>query len=167
MIADSGNRTEFDTGAVRDIQEGKGRCDLMPLDVVSMAYVRLFGSVGYAGMIFNDIYQFAETGKTSFLYDTLHVFVNVQHIFIDLADMFLAVAQHFEEGAKKYGERNWEKGIPLSRYIDSATRHYLKVLRGDTDEPHDRAFVWNIMCAIWTAEHKPELNEYRNSETRG
>lgn len=30
MIKDSGNRREFDTGALRDIQEGKGRFDLMP-----------------------------------------------------------------------------------------------------------------------------------------
>lgn len=29
-IADSGNRTEFDTGAVRDIHTGKGRYDLLP-----------------------------------------------------------------------------------------------------------------------------------------
>lgn len=37
MIKDSGNRREFETGAVRDIQEGKGRCDLLPLDVVAWA----------------------------------------------------------------------------------------------------------------------------------
>lgn len=30
MIKDSGARREFDTGAVRDIQEGKGRMDLLP-----------------------------------------------------------------------------------------------------------------------------------------
>ena len=30
-IKDSGDRTEFATGAVRDMREGKGRCDLMPL----------------------------------------------------------------------------------------------------------------------------------------
>lgn len=30
MIKDSGNRTEFETGAVRDIQVGKGRMDLLP-----------------------------------------------------------------------------------------------------------------------------------------
>lgn len=29
-ILDSGNRREYDTGAVRDIQEGKGRMDLLP-----------------------------------------------------------------------------------------------------------------------------------------
>ena len=30
MIQDSGNRREFGTGAVRDMAEGKGRCDLLP-----------------------------------------------------------------------------------------------------------------------------------------
>jgi len=33
-IKDSGNRTEFDTGAVRDMHEGKGRYDLIPWDAV-------------------------------------------------------------------------------------------------------------------------------------
>jgi hypothetical protein len=74
--------------------------------------------------------------------------------------MFLEVAKHFEEGAKKYGDDNWRKGIPARVYIDSAVRHYLKFLRGDTDEPHDRAFCWNILCCIWTCKHKPELNDY-------
>lgn len=30
MIKDSGDRTEFSTGAVRDMHEGKGRMDLLP-----------------------------------------------------------------------------------------------------------------------------------------
>ena len=30
MIQDSGDRREFNTGAVRDMAEGKGRCDLLP-----------------------------------------------------------------------------------------------------------------------------------------
>ena len=29
-LHDSGERREFDSGAVRDMQEGKGRCDLLP-----------------------------------------------------------------------------------------------------------------------------------------
>ena len=77
---------------------------------------------------------------------------------------FLEVAKHFEEGAKKYGEDNWQKGIPTHCYIDSAVRHYLKWLRGDNDEPHDRAFVWNILCCIWTCIHKPKLNDYAKEE---
>ncbi len=76
------------------------------------------------------------------------------------SDMFLEVSKHFEDGAKKYAENNWKKGINTKHYIDSGVRHYLKFLRGDKDEPHDRAFVWNILCCIWTCIHKPELNDY-------
>ena len=33
-IKDSGNRRKFESGAVRDIQEGKGRYDLLPWDAI-------------------------------------------------------------------------------------------------------------------------------------
>lgn len=36
MIKDSGDRREYETGAVRDMAAGKGRCDLLPLDVAAM-----------------------------------------------------------------------------------------------------------------------------------
>lgn len=158
MIKDSGTRREFETGAVRDIQEGKGRCDLMPLDVVSRCiYTHKTGD-----KILMAISEFIKENKTGFLYYCLDVFANYQNA--DLTTMFLEVSKHFEEGAKKYGENNWQKGIPTHCYIDSAVRHYLKYLRGDNDEPHDRAFVWNILCCIWTCIHKPELNDYRVDE---
>ncbi len=35
----------------------------------------------------------------------------------------LLLAQHYENGAVKYGDRNWEKGQPLSSYVDSMLRH--------------------------------------------
>ena len=53
-IKDSGERMEFDTGAVRDIQKGKGRCDLMPLDVVA-EYFTLYGN---ANSIIMSIHSF-------------------------------------------------------------------------------------------------------------
>lgn len=34
-IKDSGTRREFETGSVRDCAENKGRCDLLPLDVIA------------------------------------------------------------------------------------------------------------------------------------
>ena len=33
-IKDSGQRQTFETGSVRDVSEGKGRCDLLPLGVM-------------------------------------------------------------------------------------------------------------------------------------
>lgn len=152
-IKDSGNRREFSTGAVRDIQEGKGRCDLLPLDVVAE----------YIGDgVLGNIYRYTEHGERGHLKNCLRSFTaEWRYGKPDAPTMLLEVSKHFEAGAKKYGERNWAKGIPTHCYIDSAVRHYLKWLRGDTDEPHDRAFVWNILCCIWTCKHMPELNDYR------
>lgn len=154
MIKDSGNRREFASGAVRDIQEGKGRADLLPLDVV----VKSIPYNTYDCSILVAIDNFQNTGNIEHLYTALAIF-GERH-FKNRYTMILEVSKHFEEGAKKYGPDNWRKGIPVHCYIDSAVRHYLKFLRGDKDEPHDRAFCWNIMCAIWTCKHKPELNEY-------
>lgn len=60
------------------------------------------------------------------------------------------IAKHFEAGAKKYGDWNWLKGQPLSRYLDSAKRHLTKAARGQRDEPHFIAAAWNILCLIET-----------------
>lgn len=62
-----------------------------------------------------------------------------------------AIARVFEEGAKKYEARNFEKGIPLSRYIDSALRHIYKHLEGYRDEPNMAQAAWNIIAYIHTA----------------
>lgn len=169
-ILDSGNRREFETGAVRDIQEGKGRCDLLPFDIIADYYDS--DSINYmttevsnsqrAFSVFFDIQAFVDSDNCDHLYSA----IRCAHIFEDDATMFLEVSKHFEEGAKKYGENNWRKGIPTHCYIDSAIRHYLKYLRGDTDERHDRAFCWNLLCCAWTCINKPELDDYRKEEKK-
>ena len=159
MIKDSGERRQFDTGAVRDIQEGKGRCDLLPLGVIGEFINKKYDE--YTGCVLLAIADFQCCGSISHLRRALSHFIGLEECsFHTVADMVLEVSKHFEEGAKKYGEHNWQKGIPVKCYIDSAVRHYLKWLRGDTDEPHDRAFCWNILCCIWTCEHLPKLNDY-------
>lgn len=150
MIKDSGNRKEYETGAVRDIQEGKGRCDLMPLDVVA-GFFRVGGN-DEAAKVIDRIYEYQISHSVDYLVAVMMDFMKGDG-FNDLVTALLEVSKHFEEGALKYGENNWQKGIPESSYIDSAVRHYLKWLRVDDDERHDRAFVWNIMCLIWTHEH--------------
>lgn len=143
MIKDSGERTEFDTGAVRDMRAGKGRCDLMPLSVVAEVM---------DDVIIRDIAMFQETGDWRDLSDAILHFAHDRGW--GLAELMLEVSVHFEEGAKKYGENNWQKGIPPKCYVDSAVRHYLKWLKGDTDEPHDRAFVWNLLCCMWEVQRE-------------
>lgn len=104
-ILDSGDRTEFSTGAVRDLSEGKGRMDLIPWMAV------------------------------------------------------IEVSKHCENGAKKYGEHNVDKGIPVHSFIDSAFRHLAKHTEGWVDEPHLIAAAWNILWAIQTGIKHPELND--------
>jgi len=147
-VKDSGNRTEFETGAVRDISKGKGRCDLLPLDIIAD---RLDDK------ILRFIDEYMREGDPASLWFALDVFIgeDIQR----WCGVLLEVSKHFEDGAKKYGERNWQKGIPAHSYIDSAVRHYLKYLRRDKDEPHDRAFVWNILCCIWTIKNRPEMQD--------
>lgn len=93
---DSGSRQQYDTGAVRDNHEGKGRYDLLPYEA-----------------------------KRRWAVWT-------------------------ENGARKYEDRNWEKGIPLMRFLDAADRHLSKLIAGFTDEDHAAATIWNVGGYIQT-----------------
>ena len=159
-IKDSGDRTQFESGAVRDMREGKGRCDLMPLEVVSLLLPAINEEdlITEPDNVLKDIASFKQTNRTRWLYSALWAFANYAYN-KSSSTMMLEVSKHYEEGAKKYGENNWQKGIPTWCYIDSAIRHYLKWLRGDKDEPHDRAFVWNIMCCIWEVDYREKNKE--------
>lgn len=66
------------------------------------------------------------------------------------------LAQHYENGADKYGDRNWELGQPLGRYLDSAIRHAFAFLGGSREEDHLAAVAWNVLAYIET-EHRIEL----------
>lgn len=65
------------------------------------------------------------------------------------------LAEWYELGAQKYADRNWEKGIPFSRYIDSAKRHLDKFIMGMEDEDHLAAAAWNIYAIM----HHQELGQ--------
>lgn len=102
---DSGERQYFETGAVRDIQTGKGRFDLIS----------------------------------------------------PVGERRLAV--RYEEGAKKYGDRNWQKGIPIGRCLDSAKRHINEYLAGDISEDHLAAAAWNIFTAMDMEENNHSMQD--------
>lgn len=122
ITADSGSRQEFSTGAVRDIQIGKGRFDLM-----------------------SPIVQDRDAGV-------------------------------LERGAIKYGPRNWEKGMPFSRFLDSATRHlndYAMIAlyrrngipldrlppHVNPNEDHLAQARWNIAAIMHLETTRPDLDD--------
>jgi hypothetical protein len=68
-------------------------------------------------------------------------------------------AKLFERGAKKYGDNNYQKGIPSSVFMDSLLRHAFKYRRGMRDEDHPAAIRWNASGLIFNEERMPEMND--------
>lgn len=174
-IKDSGSMQTWDTGARRDAPKN-GDCSLIPLTYAAMMM---------NDPVLANIGKFMEERTVNYLAAALQESVKTVPVFrydevlkkmkdknIEMsefetddekmqacyADMLLEVSELYLAGAKKYGKNNYQLGIPVNRYLDSGVRHYLKTLRGDVDEPHYRGFIWNLLCAMWTAEHLPELN---------
>jgi len=90
-MKDSGERTQFKTGAERQPTTGKGSFDLLPF----LAITKL--------------------------------------------------AKVLEVGANKYSRRNYEKGLPLSRYLDSGLRHLVQFTLNFKDEEHLSQAIWNFV----------------------
>ena len=180
---DTGNRTELISGGgMRDINPENGRCDLMPLDIVSdiigiANYIPKDVIIGYfeiaehqaVGKILNLVNDYIYRGNANALLESVVVFAiqnyATKNITTDnfndvlsatLSSAILDLSHRYREGAEKYAERNWEKGIPIKSFIDSGVRHLLKWCRLDTDENHASAFMWNMIGAVWTHAHKPE-----------
>ena len=66
------------------------------------------------------------------------------------------LAVHFENGAKKYGDRNWEKGQPIDVYYCSAFRHLTDWMGGDDSEDHLSACIWNLFAMVDTINNISE-----------
>lgn len=61
--------------------------------------------------------------------------------FLALRDL----AIHYEKGARKYSDRNWENGIPTNEFFDSGLRHLSQFILGYKDEDHLIAAIWNLI----------------------
>lgn len=140
-IKDIGSRKEFITGVLKGIPEGKGNNALMLLDVLAAAY---------SDSILRLFYHFIKGGCASTLYGILEL--HGKGSMNSVYELIIELSKHFENGANKYGVDNWKRGINTSSYVDSAIRHYCKWKDNQKDENHEIAFVWNVVCCIWTCE---------------
>ena len=71
------------------------------------------------------------------------------------------IAVWYELGARKYADRNWEKGIPFGRLIQSGLRHMIRWMKGDRSEDHLAAVCWNVM-AMMHFEETGQAQEWNN-----
>lgn len=62
------------------------------------------------------------------------------------------LAKHYENGAKKYGDNNWQKGIPIKRFLESALRHLNEYLYGNRSEDNIIAAAWNCFSIAHTED---------------
>lgn len=69
-----------------------------------------------------------------------------------------ALAATYAEGSAKYGDFNWEKGMPVHDLLNHALRHVFKYLSGDRSEPHLPHAAWGLMAAIHSDAMWPHLN---------
>lgn len=71
----------------------------------------------------------------------------------------LRVARHMENSLADHEERNWERGLPMHCFLDSAMRHVFKYMDGQTDEDHLAAAATNLLMALWTEDHLPAMQD--------
>ena len=67
------------------------------------------------------------------------------------------LAETCAEGARKYGDHNWQKGIPASQMLNHAIRHLYMWLDGDKSEDHLSHAAWNILGVCHFEEVMPEM----------
>ncbi len=68
-----------------------------------------------------------------------------------------ALAETYAEGAQKYGDDNWLKGIPSKDLMNHALRHINLWQLGDASEDHLAHAMWNLGAIIHFTKTRPEL----------
>ena len=67
------------------------------------------------------------------------------------------LALTYAEGAVKYGDRNWERGLPASVMLNHALRHLVLWTSGDETEDHLAHAAWNLLGLMHFEECRPDL----------
>lgn len=76
----------------------------------------------------------------------------------------VGVAEIFGYGAKKYGERNWQKGVLNSKLLGSTLRHIFAHMGGETVDkesglPHLNHALCDLMMIVDNMVNRPEMDD--------
>jgi len=132
-IKDSGGRTSFESGAVRDSSEGKANMHWLP-----PFFWDRYSTVG------KQIKRFLQDGDVCRICIALDLMIEEYGL--------KRLCDHLEAGASKYGAYNWAKGMPVSRCLDSLGRHLESLRSGEEDEDHAAAAMCNLMFIVHYVE---------------
>jgi hypothetical protein len=144
VTKDSGVRSEFLTGAVRDTNSGKGRFDLLPpLAVDRLLEATLPDEIGNEAMALTYAFKaLAGDDREDYLA------MACREVIMLVGGWWPAIerlAKLYERGAVKYTARNWEQGIPVARMFESGIRHLCQAIGKLDDEDHYAGFLFNFM----------------------
>lgn len=133
VVKDSGKRQDFATGARRDTQDGKGDFSLLPPSWL-LALAK----------------EMQRRNEPNDRPDLIPV------------SPLLRLSAVYGRGSAKYDEApspenpapqpNWQRGIPMSRYVSSLNRHLIAFAEGDQSEDHMAQAMWNAAGLLWTDE---------------
>ncbi len=175
-IKDSGERREFDTGANRDVDDGKPRFDLIPLTVLRQMFLHPLklenlevddeNEYDLKVRIMQIGFDWGETLDYNQLYQLMWICLRLiqysenEDTLLDVDpdgyDGFTLIsigaynrlAQLYGNGAKKYDPWNWTKGMPISVFHASLMRHIFKCLADEKDEDHLSAIFFNAAALV-------------------
>jgi hypothetical protein len=68
------------------------------------------------------------------------------------------LAGTYAEGARKYSDNNWLRGMPISDLLNHAIRQQYLYLSGDRSEDHLAHAAWGLFAAMHSEEKWPHLN---------
>jgi hypothetical protein len=74
------------------------------------------------------------------------------------------LAEHYGRGARKYADRNWERGYSWMLSFSALMRHGWKWLMGEdidpeTGSPHMIAVAWHAFALVEFSQTHPELDD--------
>lgn len=67
------------------------------------------------------------------------------------------LAETYGEGAIKYSDENWLKGIDAKNLMNHAMTHINKYMAGDKTEDHLAHAAWNLFAIMHFEELKPDM----------
>lgn len=78
--------------------------------------------------------------------------------------VLVEIAALYGRGARKYDDRNWEKGFDWSRSYDAVFRHMKDFWQGEDFDPESRALhpiamAWNSIALAWFYRNRPEFDD--------
>lgn len=178
MKEKDGDNVKFETGAVRSSDAEGYRYDLVsPIGICRMlAYLHTGkeplartdrDASWHVDACIGRIYEFL-SGERGYSLEraTELLFAAIEHdtdVGISVGELsptgVQCISEACHEGAAKYSDFNWERGMPVHDLLNHAVRHLMLYKSGDQSEEHLAHAAWNLFAAMHSERLWPKLNE--------